>query len=190
MKKFLLFFSGLLLAFAFTNWLYVLLLPTIDWDFGKTKEAYKFTNQQLEVLVLGNSTAMDGINTEMLSATLGPSYNFAVGGASLETNFIQLQHYLQHNALPKKVLVFLSSAHISYVKAKEVNPIIDYYYTDSLKWVGLKDIPLFKFRWLFLENIKKLLSANHLSAKGIQGQLSIKGIVQQVTNLKAKAGDV
>lgn len=177
MIKFFNFFIALLLAFLVANILYLLILPRIDWDFGKTKEAHSFKNEKLKLLVFGNSTAMDGINTEILTSHFGPAYNFSVGGASLQTNYIQLKNHLENNAKPEKILLFLSSAHINYIKANDVNPIIEYYYGNTFSAVGLKEIPLYKFRWLFVENIKKLLSASHRSAKVIRGQLTIKSIV-------------
>ena len=187
MARFLKFCAGILIAFVLVNLLYLFLLPRIDWDFGKTREAHQFKNQQLKLLVFGNSTAMDGINTEILSKHFGPSYNFSVGGASLQTNYIQLKNYLQQNSAPEKVLLVLSSAHINYFKANDVNPIIAYYYGNSFPVKKLEDIPLFKFRWLFVENIKKLLSSNHRSAQIVHGQLRIKSIVPDNTLKKTVA---
>ncbi len=184
MKKFSLFFVGLFFVFAAINFLYLVLLPKIDFDFGKTKDAHGFNQQQLDILVFGNSTAMDGINTEILSTKLGPAYNFSVGGASLETNYIQLEEYLKHNDLPKKVLLYLSSAHTNYQIANVVNPIVEYYYTDGFTTGGLKDIPLYKFRWLFVENFKILFSSSHRSAKNIRGQWSIKRVIPDGTHIK------
>jgi hypothetical protein len=182
MKKFLFFISGLLIAFILANYSFLALLPLVDWDFGKTKEAYQFKNQSIKVLVIGNSAAMDGINTEILTTKVGNAYNFSVGGASLQTNYIQLKNYLQQNQKPQKVLLFLTSAHYSYSTNTQVNPIVDYYYNDIATTPTLKDIPLFKFRWLFLENIKKILSKNHRNAKVLRGQLSINSVVPDNTN--------
>jgi len=186
MAKFIKFFTALLLVFLLVNFLYLTLLPKIDWDFGKTREAYRFKNKQLKVLVFGNSMAMDGVNTEMLSGVFGPAYNFSVGGASLETNLIQLNEYLRNNAKPAKVLLMLGSAHTNYRNGNEVNPIIDYYYGDDFVVKNLKGIPLFKFRWLFIENFKKLLSANHRSAIVVNGQLRINSIVPDISSKKNK----
>lgn len=185
MARFLKFFAALLGAFIAANLLYLFLLPRIDWDFGKTKEAYSFKDRQLNILVFGNSTAMDGINTKILSENVGPAYNFSLGGASLETNHIQLKKYLQQNKKPQKVLLFLSSAHTNYKNANEVNPIASYYYSGSFKAEGLKDIPLFKFRWLFVENIKKLISSTHRSARLVNGQLSINAVVADNSTYRA-----
>jgi hypothetical protein len=162
------------------NIIYLLLLPELDWEFGKTKEAHNFKNKKLEVLVFGNSTSMDGINSEILQNQFGPTYNFSVGGASLQTNYIQLEEYLKQNDLPKKVLLFISSSHINYDNATGINPIINYYYGDSSHIFHLnclERIPLFEFRWLFVENIKKLLSSTHRSARVVKGQLRINSTV-------------
>lgn len=181
MRKFLIFTFGLLAAFLLVNMLYIWTLARVDWEFSKTREAFNFRQQNHKILVFGNSTAMDGVDTEALSRQFGPSYNFAVGGASLETNYIQMEHYLKNNAKPEKVLLFLSSCHINYDKANDVNPIIDHYYTDSLSGIGLKELPLFKFRWLFVENVKKLLSSGHRSAQVVNGQLRINKTVPDNT---------
>lgn len=187
MTKFLIFFSSLLLAFVVSNMVYLFTLPRVDWDFSKTKEAHNFKDEKLQVLVFGNSTAMDGINAEILSSNLGPAYNFSIGGASLQTSYIQLLKYLKNNSKPAKILLFLSSAHTTYNTTNAINPIVEYYYTNYSNISGLKDIPLFKFRWLFIENIKKLLSSGHRSAEVIKGQLSIKSFVPDNSAFKKKS---
>ncbi len=187
MKHFLQFCGCLLLMFIFFNLLFLFALPRLDWEFGKTKEANDFKNQQFKILVFGNSTAFDAINTELLSKRFGKSYNFSLGGASLETNFIQLKAYLEKNAKPEHVLLFLSSTHINYINPNDVNPIVGYYYESGFKMSSLKDIPLFKFRWLFIENIKKLMSANHRNATIVNGQLRIKSIVPDDSDTSLRA---
>lgn len=184
MIKFFKFLLVLALAFVAVNFLYLFLLPRIDWDFAKAKEASELKGRDIKLLVFGNSTAMDGINTELLSKHFGPSYNFSIGGATLQANYVQLKNYLDNNTAPEKVLLFLSSAHLSYKKGNFVNPIVEYYYGGSENTRGLQEIPLFKFRWLFVENVKKLLSAEHRSAKLVQGQLRIKKTIPDNSILK------
>lgn len=175
MVTFLRFVILISIAFILVNLLYILTLQKIDWDFSKTKAAHDFKSQNFKLLVLGNSTAMDGINAEILSSEYGEAYNLALGGASLEVNYVQLQYYLQHNLAPQKVLLFLSSAHMNYTRFNDFNPIVEYLYKDK-KYVSLKELPLFKFRWLFIENIKKLFSSAHRNAQVIKGQLRISKI--------------
>lgn len=166
----------------------MLVIPGIDWEFKKTKEARNFSKQELKVLVLGNSTAMDGINTEMISQRFGKAYNFSVGGASLETNYIQLEKYLEENAKPSNVLLFLSSTHVRYTGENEVHPVIQYYYnTSGNASATIEQLPLFKFRWLFVENLKKVLSSTHRSAAIVNGQLQIKRVMKD--NSRQKTSD-
>lgn len=172
MKGFLGFISFLIVGFGIVNVLYLWGLSYIDWDFTKTKEAYHFRDKSYKTLVFGNSTALDGVNTENLSKSFGSAYNFSIGGASLETNYIQFKEYLRVNKKPDRVLLMLSSCHINYNKGHEINPIVQYYY-DDISIVRLTQLPLFKFRWLFVENLKKILSNNHRSAKVVAGQLQI-----------------
>ena len=158
-----------------------MLLPRIDWEFRKTKEAFGFKRKSIKVLVFGNSTSMDGVNTEMIKSTYGSAYNFSVGGASLETNYLQLERYLKTNERPEKVLLFLNSLHSSYKNSNTINPIIDYYYKDlKIRW-AIDELPIYKFRWLFVENLKKLFSRQHRSATIVLGQLRINRAIQDPT---------
>ena len=63
-------------------------------------------DKQFEIIVIGNSLAMDGINTEML----GKAYNLSIGGATLNTNKRQLEEYLEScQKKPKKVILASTS---------------------------------------------------------------------------------
>lgn len=127
---------------------------------------------------MGNSTALDGINTELISSEIGSAYNFSLSGANLNTSYTQLDRYLEKNHKPKKILLFLSSCHTNYKNDSGLHPVEDYAYNGFSFSKGLGDLPLFKFRWLFLENFKKLISKDHRSARLVQGQLRINRVVQ------------
>jgi hypothetical protein len=182
-KKFSIFFLLIIIAFAFLNILYGWIISSVDLEFGKAKEVSQFKDKEFKILVFGNSTALDGVNADLLSKQFGESYNFAIGGASLEANFIQLKNYLNDNNAPDRVLFFLSSCHVNYKKLVAVNPIIENekpYFN-----YGLKDIPLYKFRWLFIENVKKIISKDHRLATLVKGQLQISRSVTDVTNYQS-----
>ncbi|CAN5616591.1 hypothetical protein BH11BAC1_BH11BAC1_10450 [soil metagenome] len=187
MKKFLLFVSCLFIAFVMLNLFYLWLLPKVDLDFMKTKEAAGFRGEKNKILVFGNSTALDGVNTEMLSSQFGSAHNMAVGGATLITNYIQLKSYLETNSKPDKVLMFLSSGNNDYDTTHEVNPIVSYYYQQEVYERPLKDLPLFRFRWLFIENMKKLFSGAHRSAYLFKGQFRSDKTIEDHTILKQGA---
>jgi hypothetical protein len=183
MKGFLSFVAALFIAFVVANVLYLWIIKSVDWNFRKLSESQSFRNQSYEILIFGNSTALDGVNPEMLADVHGSSYNFAIGGASLESNFIQLENYLANNQKPKKVLLFLSSCHTNYTKANEIHPMVKHYYSATPFSKNLDDLPLFKYRWLFLENLKVLISEEHRSARLSNGQLIINKRVADPTNV-------
>jgi hypothetical protein len=160
----------ILVSFVVVNIVFIWVISKVDWNFSKAREAAQFKNEAFKVLVFGNSTALDGVNTEMLTSEVGESYNFAIGGATLEANFIQLENYLQSNGRPTQVLLFLSSCHLNYKKLGTVNPVLENEERIVLK---LENIPLYKFRWLFIENMKKIISNQHRSITIVRGQLRI-----------------
>tara|TARA_R110000744_G_scaffold252811_1_gene368513 strand:+ start:713 stop:1105 length:393 start_codon:yes stop_codon:yes gene_type:complete len=109
MRSFLfkiLFFGTGLIAL---NLIYFLLIFYTDWDFRKRTESLSFDNPKFEVLVLGNSLAMDGVDTEYHGEQGIHGYNLAIGGSSLKTNYIQLNEYLQSYDKPSNVLIGLGS---------------------------------------------------------------------------------
>lgn len=185
MSRFLTFCSLLLVGFVLANAMFVWIVGSFDWNFSKAREAAAFKGEDFKVLVLGNSTALDGVNTEMLSAEFGKSYNFALGGASLEASLAQLQMYLRHNEKPDKVLLFLSSCHVNYQKQVAINPIIEAEESEGPPRLG--DIPLYKFRWLFIENVKKVVSREHRLARVVQGQLRIDRIIPDETSISMES---
>lgn len=174
MRRFAIFLLLLGVGFAIVNWAYLLLMRRIDWNFSKAIEAQAFANKDLDILILGNSTAMDGVNAEILSQAVGESHNFALGGATLEANWVQLDRYLAQNARPQHVFLFLSSCHLNYGIQSGVNPMID---AGTPETPGLKDMPLYAFRWLLIENVKKLISHDHRTATVVRGQLQMDRVV-------------
>ncbi|MEQ8809659.1 MAG: hypothetical protein RIG68_15940 [Imperialibacter sp.] len=179
MRKFGVFVAFLLIAFLAVNALYLFALSKVDAEFRKTDESVNFTDESFEILVLGNSTALDGVNTQMLSDSVGTAYNFSLAGSSIESNYIQLEHYLARNNRPEFVLFFLSSCHINYNREYVVNPIIENYY--GLWRFELEELPLFKFRWLFIENFKKILSSERRKSSVVAGQLILERSVADGT---------
>ena len=75
--------------FILSNIVYLIFIQNIDWNYSKRLEALNFNSPNYDVLVLGNSLAMDGIDAEELSKNGFNAYNLALGGSSLMTNYIQ-----------------------------------------------------------------------------------------------------
>ncbi|WP_154855444.1 hypothetical protein [Cyclobacterium xiamenense] len=125
---------------------------------------------------------MDGIDTEYLTDCGFPSYNLALGGASLKTNIIQLSEYLSmYEYKPKIVLLGLGS-YLNDFDSEEINPIVDFTMMKK-KTYSLEDIPIFKFKWLFKEQLKKIVSKPHRDAYIKSGQLRFSKSVPDNTSI-------
>jgi len=176
MKRFLL--NGVIFGFAFiiffvmVNLIFLLLVSHTDWDYRKRTESLRFINPEFDLLVLGNSLALDGIDTELLTDNGIKSYNLAIGGSSPKTSYIQLKEYLEmydHN--PEYVILALGS-YVSRLDGSEIHPVVEFTMRDYR--FRLKDIPIRKFKWLGLELAKKIISSQHRKASLSYGQLKFE----------------
>ena len=112
------------------NLIYLLILLCFSPELKKINESYKFKDQNNEVLVFGNSMALDGLDTEYMTQKGMQAYNFSVAGTHISTSLIQLQEYLKNNSKPKMVIVGFSSA-IGKAYLNDVhfaNPEIEFFY--------------------------------------------------------------
>ncbi len=176
MKKFLERLSVCALYFIiFMLFINVLFLGTImltDFNFRKRLESLKFVNPEFKLLVLGKSLAMDGIDAELLTRNGLKTYNLAIGGSSLRTNYIQLEEYLsRYNHKPETILIGLGS-YLGLSDGDDIHPIIEV----SMKnhRFNFHDLPLIKFQWLGEEFSKKIVSSAHRNAKLSSGQLKFR----------------
>ena len=184
LKKIILF---TLLFFA-VNYAYLLIIEHYNYDFKKSIEAVNMEHQNYSCLALGNSLVMDGIDAELLTKKGLSSYNFAIGGANLKSNYIQLIHYLENNENPKFVLLGTTSLNsLERKKSDEaIHPIIEYNYK-PIDWLNYKNLPMIKFRWLSIEMLKLLVSSDHRMAEVVLGQYKTKRQVGDKTGFKNKS---
>ncbi len=173
MKKFArkaIFFTIFYLGFFITiNTIFLVIIEITDWDFKKRIESLKFDNPGFELLVIGNSLAEYGIDTELLTAHGMKSYNLALVGNPIMTSYFQLDEYLtKYPQRPRYVLLATNSS-IDVLNTSYIQPIVDFTMKDHK--YNLKDIPLVKFRWLNREIIKKVLSSRHRHARLSYGQI-------------------
>ena len=169
------------------NVLYQLVIQKIDSNFYKAIEIKNFEDENFKCIVLGNSLTLDGIDTEYLTNKGISSYNFALAGSTLKSNYIQLNHYISYNSKPKIVLLGLGSSLKNYGNIKSSNaihPIIDFCYGGFKE--RFDNLPMIKFKWLATENLKKLVSKQHREAKLVLGQLRIRRKVPDQTKYRAK----
>jgi hypothetical protein len=168
---FALFFAS---VFLIINTLYILIIAKTDFDFRRRIETLQFDNPKFDLLVLGASTTLDGIDTKFLSEHGIPSYNMAIGGSTVRTNYIQLKEYLKKYSLnPHCVILGLNSKMVKTFDDPRIHPIVEI--TMKEHEYNIKDLPLLKLRWLGLELFKKIVSKNHRNAKMIHGQVKFQG---------------
>ncbi len=168
--KFIIFF---LIFFVVVNSLYVVLISVTDFDVKKRIESLTFKDPDYDLIVLGASTSLDGIDTEYLTFNGIKSYNMAISGASIKTNVIQLNEYIKkYDKHPKIVLFGLNSQLVKSFDENAVNPIVDV--TMEGHKYNLDDVPLIRFKWLGKEFLKKILSRDIRKAKLVDGQLKLR----------------
>lgn len=156
--------------------------------FKKVYDMITLKQQNYELLVLGNSMALDGIDTEYLTNNGISSYNLALGGDHVSTSLLILNEYLQHNSKPKVVVVGLSSAigrgYLNKVPFK--NPEVEFFYHPNLV-SNIMNPPLLNFQWLAIDMMKIVISKDFRDAKTILGQWKTKKVIQDNTIYKKKA---
>ena len=176
-KKTILFF----ILFVISNIAYLVILQKTDWDYIKRIEAMYLDNPKNDVIVIGNSLALDGIDTEYLSDSGVSAYNLALTGSSLNTNYLQLEEYLNKYEYKPKFVVLGYGTFIGSFKKGRVQPIVDY--TQKKTWQKLLTIPMLEFRWKFEELLKKLISKPHREAHLSKGQLKFNKRIPDNTQI-------
>ncbi len=178
MKQFIIkctFFLGLVILI---NILYLIILVCFSPGFKKVYDISKIENKKYDLLVLGNSMALDGIDAEYLTSNNIKTYNFSVAGNHISTSLMILENYLKHNQKPKTVMLCLSSSiGNSYLnKIPFSNPEVDFFFKPSLK-KNIVNPPLFNFQWLAIDLIKIIISKDHRNAKLVLGQWQTNKVI-------------
>lgn len=188
MVKFLKKCCWFLLLLVSLNVIYLMLLFWFSPGFKKVYDMITLKQQNYELLVLGNSMALDGIDTEYLTNNGISSYNLALGGDHVSTSLLILNEYLQHNSKPKVVVVGLSSAigrgYLNKVPFK--NPEVEFFYHPNLV-SNIMNPPLLNFQWLAIDMMKIVISKDFRNAKTILGQWKTKKVIPDNTIYKKKA---
>src|SRR5687768_3791462 len=106
MRKFLIKIGYFAIIFIIINFIFLALISLTDWNFKKRIEALRMEKPKFDLIVLGNSLAMDGIDTKLLTEKGLNSYNMAIGGANAETNYIMLEEYLDKCETKPQYVIF------------------------------------------------------------------------------------
>lgn len=189
MQKFIFKIGLFILLFLLINIFYLIIIQKFDWNFSKRIEALNLKKPTYENIILGNSLPMDGIDSRLLSSDPNNTYNLAIGGAGLNTNYIQLHEYLEIAQIkPTRVVLGIGSYRENIFKKNKIHPIVQF--TKSDYTYKLTDLPVVKFKWLFIELIKKIISSEHRNAEIVQGQLRIMRTVADKTKKKETTSTV
>lgn len=169
------------------NILYLVLMLNFSPPFKKVYQISRFENKKYDLLVVGNSMALDGIDTDYLSQQGINSYNLALAGNHISTSYKVLDHYLKHNTKPKTVIIGLSSAIGSgYLnKVPFSNPEVEFFYNPSLI-SNLKNPPLLNFQWLAVDMMKIIISKDHRNAQLVRGQWRTKKTIPDNSTFQDK----
>jgi hypothetical protein len=181
LKKILAFGIFFTVFFILINSFYLVLIMKTDFDFRRRIETLHFHDPNFSILVLGASTTLDGIDTELFTTQGMMSYNMAIGGCSVRTSYIQLSEYLiEYSTKPQYVILGLNSRMVKTFDDNLIHPIVEVTMKEHKYCV--MDFPLLKFRWLGLEFLKKIVSRNHRNAKMSYGQVKFQGSISDNTN--------
>lgn len=168
-----------------------LVVKRFDWNYSKAVAIAEFENQNYELVILGSSLGLDGLDANLMTQNYRPTYNFAFGGTRLRGNYSTIKYYLKSNIAPKQLIVALgaclSPSELSDTRPN-LNPIINEVFTDQNKF-GFDEMALVKFRWLGVELLKKIVSPEHRSAILDYGQLKISRSVLDKTNYQENIPD-
>ena len=154
---------------------------------NKVKESSSFKNKQYDLLVFGNSMAMDGLDCEYLSQKGIDSYNFSTAGSHMISSLTQLKQYLKFNKKPKTIIIGLPSATGQSLlnKVPYPNPLIDFYYEPDLEHCILNPPPV-NLRWLYVESLKILVSKAHRNSKIVRGQWKSPKVIADDSSFQDK----
>lgn len=162
---FLLFF----LAFSLVlNSIYLWVIATTDWNFAKRIESIRWEDPDFEAIILGTSLADFGVDAELLTKNGLKSFNLALVGGTMRTNYIQLEEYLNnYDTAPEYILFFINS-YLEQFGEINIQPVVEFTMKDQE--INLKDVPVSKFQWQTHELIKKALSSSYRTGYTSFGQ--------------------
>ncbi len=188
LKKSILFALFLVLFSAIVNFFFLVFIATTDLDFKKRLESQNFQNPDYKILVLGSSIAEYGLDTELLSSKGFKSFNLAVVGSSVRTQYIQLAEYIEkYQRRPEYVLMVLNSSLEEFDK-DGIQPVIEF--TMKGHKYGVKDIPISKFRWAGMEILKKAFSSEYRKMYTSYGQKKTTRITPDNSKYQSRFLDI
>ena len=186
MKKFarkLLLFISFFVAFSILiNSLFLGVIALTDWDFVKRLKSLRFEDPNYELLVLGSSLAEYGIDTELLTVKGVKSFNLALVGSSVKTNYVQLEEYLTKYQKRPRYVLLVTNYILEQFDQEDLQPVVDF--TMKGHNYGIKDLPVSKFNWAGMELFKKVIRKQYRMTYVSYGQKKSIGVVPDNSGFK------
>lgn len=178
MKQFIQKSFWFLALIVVVNLAYLSILMMGSPGFKKVYDVHSFQGKKYDLLIFGNSMALDGIDAQYLQNKGISNYNMAIAGDHIATSLQMFEVYLQNNQKPKVVAIGLSSAigrsYLNPVPFK--NPEVEFFYHPSLL-ENIINPPLLNFQWLAVDMLKIFISPEHRRAQVILGQWKTQKII-------------
>ena len=188
MRKFIIKIAFFLFLMVMANVSFLKIVQKFEWNFSKAKKISELKNQQVDLLILGNSLSFDAIDAKVLEQENIKAYNLALGGANIKANIIQLENYLKTNNNPDKIFIGLSSTIWDDLDGEESIPIIEYFYSKAK--VSYRELPMVKFKWLANEVIKRIVSKSHREAYVYNGQFRTNKVIRDNSQYNLKMDSI
>ena len=150
------------------NAIFLALIAKTDWDYVKRLESLRWEDPRYELLIMGSSLAEYGIDSELISSKGIESFNLAVVGSSIKTNYVQLEEYLTSYPHKPQNVILAMNAYLEEFNQEGIQPVIEF--TMKGHRYGKKDVPISKFNWAGMELLKKLMKPHYRKMEVAQGQ--------------------
>jgi hypothetical protein len=158
---------------AVANYLYLVAIKSLDWDFIKVIEISNQKKSHYDILALGNSLTLDGFNSEVVEKRGYSTYNYGLNGCSYKTQYNVLKEFIRNGNTTHLIILGLSTGRDDLENKESIENIqrmYDYIYSTS---INLSDLPLYKFRGSFTQMLRRLVSSSHRETSLYQGHLRV-----------------
>lgn len=202
LKASLIFLVGCALWLALVGVVLRKITLRLDPNVPKIQAMMALQKNDHDVLYLGDSTTLEGVNPEVVDRAIGTSsYNLASGGQQILASEMVLRHYLDHNPKPDLVTLglFVGPENFSDINSnvylalkpehrkgyeRKRNDFYGRRFERSYKFFNL--VPAFRYRggveWL----IRYLVKGSKRSPTFIKGHLALSGHEKLSQKLDAK----
>ena len=165
MKKFIYLIIKFLTFLMFINIVYGIVLIKADWNVKSTVSFFHGNQENIEILVLGNSLGMDGIDADFISNETGLNcYNACIEGGSLNDALFRFQYALKNNDI-STVIIASNIDYLSDCGRKHI--VTEGFSRKSFIFQN----HLSKYHGFHIGVVKKILSEKHRKSLIVKGQL-------------------